>query len=221
MVSVETDYFTIIKSLPRGVTLFFHDVSWGEYKALLAELGEAPSVRLSYDSGTLQVMTISKSHENIAVIISRLFVAFEDELGCAIQSYRSATLKKDESEKGTEPDDCFYIQNAAQVIGKDLDIETDLPPDLAVEVDLTSPSLSKFPIYAALGVSEIWRYKGGRVQFFQLTGGKYHQINRSLAFPFLSPEILPQFIELGLAQGQTVARRAFAEWVRAHKDQTV
>lgn len=220
MAGIETDYLTGIRALPRGVTLFFHDVPWEEYKALIEEPGQVSSLRLTYDNGTLQVMTTSRSPEDLASIIGKLFVAFEDELDCPIQSYRSATLMKEESEKGTEPDDCFYIQNAKEIISKNLDIAPSPPPDLAIEIDLTSPFLSKFPIYATLGVPEIWRYKGGRVQFFQLNDGEYHEISRSLALPFLPSAVLAEFIRSGLTQGQTAARKAFAKWVKVHQAQS-
>ncbi len=217
MIAVSTDYLSIINTLPPGATTIFRNVSWEDYETLLDEITDEPHIRISYDDGVLQIMTISTDHEELTVLISIFIRVIEDELRLPIQSYRSATFKKDRKRKGTEPDDCFYIQNADKVIGKKLDIQTDPPPDLAIEVDLSSPSLLKFPIYAALGVPELWRYKNDDVKFYKLMDEEYEETDRSLAFPFLTSEVLTQFLLRGITDGQTVAKWAFADWVKVNK----
>ena len=162
-------------------------------------------------------MTTSTDHEELTVILNKLISVIEDELRIPMQSYRSATLKKEKKRKGTEPDDCFYIQNASQVTGKKIDLNLDPPPDLAIEVDLSSPSLLKFPIYAALGVPELWRYKNDEVHFYELTEGGYEEIENSRAFPFLSARTVTDFLLRGITNGQTKAKWAFADWIRARK----
>ena len=150
-----------------------------------------------------------KSYE-VALEISK-------ELRQHLESIRSATLMNEKVKKGTEADDCFYIQHASQVIGKDIDLDIDPPPDLAIEVDITSPSLKKFPIYAALGVPELWRYKRGQTIFYQLVDNEYEETSHSLAFPFLTPDVITEYLQDGLEQGQVPALLAFADWVRANK----
>jgi Uma2 family endonuclease len=96
-------------------------------------------------------------------------------------------------------------------------VNYDPPPDLALKVDITHGSLSKFPIYAGLGVPEVWRYDGQRVEFYRLVGDAYLQIHTSAAFPFLTPEVMTQFLRLGEAEGHTKARRAMRDWATANK----
>ena len=86
--------------------------------------------------------------------------------------------------KGAEPDGSFYVQNADAIIGKRrIDLSVDPPPDVVVEIDITSESLSKFPIYAAFGVPEIWRYDGRAAQIYHLVNQSYVETDASLAFP--------------------------------------
>ena len=217
MIAVSTDYLSVIRALPPGVTTIFRNVPWEDYETLLDEITDEPHIRISYDNGVLQIMTISYDHEEVLAVLRKLVGALEDTLRIPIQSYGSATHKTQKQRKGTEPDDCFYIQNAPKIIGKKIDLAIDPPPDLALEVDFSSPSLSKFPIYAALGVPELWRYKNDAVKFYQLVEGEYEETDDSLAFPFLSAETLTQFLLLGITDGQTAAKWAFADWVRANK----
>ncbi len=217
MIAVSTNYLSIIKALPLDAMTIFRNIAWDEYKAIVKGLGHAPRIRMAYDRGTLQIMTTSPKHERIAAMFGWLMAAVGIALQQPIETIRSATLSNEKVKKGTEADDCFYIQNAPKVIGKDIDLDVDPPPDLAVEVDITSPSLKKFPIYAALGVPELWRYKRNRVQFFQLVDGDYQEISASLALPFLTPEVIVEYVHLGLEEGQVAAMSAFADWVRANK----
>ncbi len=102
-------------------------------------------------------------------------------------------------------------------MGKKIDLNLDPPPDLAIEVGLSSPSLLKFSIYAALGVPELWRYKNDEVHFYELTEGGYEEIENSRAFPFLYARTVTDFLLRGITNGQTNAKWAFAQWIRAHK----
>jgi len=158
-------------------------------------------------------------HENEKNIINRLVQALSDELDIDIESAGSTTFKMEILEKGAEPDDCFYIQNAAHVIGldDDLDLEKDPPPDLVVEVERTNSSLSKFPIYAAMNVPEIWRVAKKRVRIHLRSNETYQEEPHSRAFPFLSSEVLSEYLNRGQKEGSRLATRAFRSWVREHK----
>jgi Uma2 family endonuclease len=110
------------------------------------------------------------------------------------------------------------MQNAARIIGKrSLDFNTDPPPDIVVEIDLTNASQSKFPIYAALGVPEIWRYDGSQAYFYHLSAEQYVETSHSRAFPFLTSTVLAQFIAQSKTEGQDAALDAARAWVRVHK----
>jgi Uma2 family endonuclease len=211
-----TDYLAAIAHLPAGAVLRIDDVSWGEYENLLADLGES-STRIFYDRGRMEVMAPASAHEKPKSVIHRLVTALSDELDIDVESLGSTTLKADLKARGAEPDDCFYVQNAAFVIGKeDLDLNHDPAPDIVIEIDRTSASLDKFKIYAALGVPEIWRLKGHQVHIYLLSGDGYDESFNSRAFPFVSALTLSEFLVQGLAEGERKVARNFRVWVREH-----
>jgi Uma2 family endonuclease len=160
----------------------------------------------------------SAEHEVNARLFEHLIAILTEELNLEFASYGSVTLKRQKKSKGTEPDDCFYIRNIAQIIGKkQINLEPDPPPDLAIEIDVTHPSLDKLAIYAGLGVPEVWRYNGARVEFYQLIQEGYEIIAKSALSPFLTPSALVDCLHLGSSQGINAMRRAFRAWVQAHK----
>jgi Uma2 family endonuclease len=209
------DYLAAIEHLPAGAALRFDDVPWDDYENLLADLGEGYAVRIFYDNGRMEVMAPASTHEKPKSVIHTLVTALRDELDIDIESLGSATLKKEMSATGAEPDDCFYIQKAVLVIGKEeLNLMHDPAPDLVVEIDRTSSSLDRFAIYAMLGVPEIWRLARRELTIHILSGGLYHQSPISHAFPFLEARVLSEFIARGLRDGERKAAREFREWVR-------
>ena len=216
MIAVSTNYLSIIEALPPDAMTIFRNMAWEEYKSIVKALGNAPRFRMAYDNGTLQIMTTSSKHERIKMLLGWLVLELAKASGQPFDSIGSATLMNDQVRKGTEPDDCYYLQNASRVIGKEIDLNVD-PPDLAIEVDLASPSLKKFPIYAALRVTELWRHKRGRVKFYQLEDNDYEEISQSLAFPFLSPDVITEHVRMRLEQGPMPMLRSFADWIRTNQ----
>ena len=99
MITVNSDYLSVAKTLPSGATTILRDVSWEDYEFLLQEITDAPHLRISYDDGVLQIMTTSTDHEELTVILNKLISVIEDELRIPMQSYRSATLKKEKNGK--------------------------------------------------------------------------------------------------------------------------
>ncbi|MEP7339783.1 MAG: Uma2 family endonuclease, partial [Acidobacteriota bacterium] len=94
------------------------------------------------------------------------------------------------------------------------------PPDIAVEIDITSESLARFPIYANLGVPEIWRYDEQQVSIYHLAASGYVEATTSRAFPFLTAEALDQFLERSQTEGQSPSLREFRQWIRAQQSPT-
>ncbi|MBS1811830.1 MAG: Uma2 family endonuclease [Acidobacteria bacterium] len=217
MIAVSTDYLSIIEALPPDAMTIFRNIAWDEYKSIVKALGTAPRFRMAYSNGALQIMTTSPKHERIKMLLGWLVLELAKASQQPFDSVGSATLMNDEVRKGTEPDDCYYLQNASQVIGKDIDLNVHPAPDLAIEVDLSSPSLKKFPIYAALGVTELWRYKRGRVKFYQLNVDDYEEISRSISFPFLSPDVITDHVRIGLDQGPMIMLRSFESWIKTNQ----
>ena len=218
MSALTTDYVDAVAHLPSGAALRIDNVAWEDYEQLLADLGERYNMRIFYDEGRMEIMAPASAHEKPKSILHTLVTALRDELDIDIESLGSTTLKSEMKAKGAEPDDCFYIQNARRVIGKeDLDLAHDPAPDLVIEIDRTNASLNKFPIYAALLVHEIWRLSEREVHIYLLNGDRYEQSANSRAFPFLPARTLAEFIALGLAEGERTCARAFRDWIRGNR----
>ncbi len=160
-------------------------ISWSLYQNLLAEIRNG-AVRLTYDHGWLEIMTLSPLHEKVKKILARLIEAYADSNEIDVEGFGSTTFCREELQRGLEPDECYYVSHAADVAGKSkLDLAVDPPPDLAVEVDISPPDLAKQPIYAALGVPEVWRYDGRRLTPPRRTADGYAEVETSMAFPGL------------------------------------
>jgi Uma2 family endonuclease len=211
-------YIEAIEHLPTGATLRIPHVRWEDYDQLLAELGDDYHVRVSYDCGCLEVMSSLPEHEEFADVVRSIAREITRKLGVKLETRGSMTLRSAWHSKGAEPDTCFYVQNAARIIGKrSLDFDTDPPPDIVVEIDLTNASQSKFAIYAALRVPEIWCYDGSQAYFYHLAGEQYVETSHSQTFPFLTSTVLAQFIEQSKTEGQDAALDVAREWVRVNK----
>ncbi|MBA2733151.1 MAG: Uma2 family endonuclease, partial [Acidobacteria bacterium] len=177
--STETvGYMDAIAHLPAGATLRLPCVSWEEYEELLSQLSDHPGTRVSYDARKVEIMSPLPEHEEYKDFILRLAQVISDESGITLETRGSATYRQKRLAKGAEPDTSFYVQNAARIIGqRTIDLEVDPPPDVVVEIDTTNESLSKFNIYAALGVPEIWRYDGEQAHIYQLTDQAYDEVS--------------------------------------------
>jgi len=200
--------------VPPGNQLLLKEVTWSMFETLLTELGESRASRLSYSQGTLEIMVPLAEHEVGKVLIGNLVEALLEELGIEFWSLGSTTFKNEKMAWGVEPDTCFYIQNEAAVRGKNrIDLETDPPPDLAIEIDLTSRT--QLNNCEALGVPELWRYNGRKLEISVLRDGKYVKGDISLLFPnFPIVDIIPQYLEQSKTAGRNVAMKAFRAWVR-------
>src|SRR5919202_4792249 len=201
-------------SVPPGQLVLLQDVSWQEFETILQELGEHRAARLAYDMGTLEIMTPLPEHEDDKEIIGDLVKALLEELDIEFRSLGSTTFKNEEMAQGIEPDQCFYIQHEAVIRGKKrLDLTVDPPPDLALEIDVTSRTHPT--IYEALKVPELWRFEKGKLQINVLRDGKYTESAFSQIFPNLPlVEVIPQYLSQVKTAGRNKTMRAFRAWVR-------
>jgi len=213
-----SEYLVAVKHLPADGTMIVPRVSWMEFESLAAALGDRRDLRLSYCQGRLEVSMPSPEHEEYADLIQDLTRALVRELGLRLESRGTALLKRQFQETGAQPDGCFYIRNAEKIIGKrTLDLSIDPPPDIVVEVDLSSQSRNKFPIYAVLRVPEIWRYDGEFFEMHHLDGQEYAEASASLSFSFLTSGVMTEMIEQSKLAGQDEALDHFVRWVEQHK----
>jgi Uma2 family endonuclease len=193
-------------------------VSWELYEHLL-KISENRRLRLTYDNGELEIMSPLPEHEDAKTAIGDMIKEILDQLDMPRRGLGSTTFRRRLKKKGLEPDECFYIQNQPRVAGKKrINLSKDPPPDLAVEIDITSRSIPRLPIYAALGVPEIWRYDGRKLQCLRLEKGDYRESDYSLAFPKLRVNDLRPFIRLAEEKGdQTASLKAFRTWLRKQR----
>jgi len=180
----------------------------------MAEVGDDRAWRIAYNQGVLEIRMPLQEHEVPKIMIAEFITAIADELEIEIMQVGSLTLEREELTRAVEPDTCFYIQNESRVRGKNINLQTDPPPDLAIESDYTSSSLDKFSLYASQGVPELWRYTRQRLQVYQLVEGNYQLSEQSLAFPFLPIAEIPGFIEQSRNIGQRAAVRLFRQRIR-------
>ncbi len=216
MITETTNYFAILSLLPEDASAIFHNVAWEEYEELLDRVGDSGSLRISYDDGTLTVMSPSSRHEKYADFIKSMVSAIRLRLRINILFFGSTTIRKRELSKGNEPDASFYVQTAA-VIGNriNLDFDVDPPPDVVVEIDIYHDSRDNFRIYSALGVPEIWRYDGQEMTIYHLRQGIYVTTEASQALPMLTNGILADYLTRLRQDGEFAAIIAFDEWLQS------
>lgn len=190
------------------------EASWALYERLLREIGDRP-IRVTYDDGRMEIMSPLPEHERPKKLIARMIEMLTFELGMPAASFGSTTFRRKEKAKGLEPDECYYFASEAKMRGrKRVDLRKDPPPELVVEIDITSRSVPREGVYAALGVPEIWRYDGDRLQCLQLNDGKYDVREVSSVFPFLEPASLKQFLDQLGQRDENAILREFANWIR-------
>jgi Uma2 family endonuclease len=215
----ELNEISIVDFLNRGNgrTILLTGVSWPEYEQFLRDFWENTNLSFAYNDGKLEILTKSLTHENYSRSIYNLVLVYCEHFDIDIEGRGSATFKRSEFEKGVEPDECFYLKNVEKVIGlNQIDLEEYPLPDIAVEIDITTDSLDKFPIYAALEVPELWVFDGTTMKFYELSGKSYNQIEKSCALPLLSANLLTEFLVLNHEKGQTAALKEFRRWLNEH-----
>lgn len=193
-------------------------VSWETYEILLTENIDASSPRFTYDQGTLEIMSPSSEHEKLKEIVAAIADILAEEWQVEFVRLGSTTFRRIDFGQGAEPDACFYVQKVEQISGKqEIDLRIDPPPDLVIEVEITSPLLNKLPIYARLGVPEIWRYDGREASILRLNAGRYEPSRESGVLPPLSQSVLAEFIERSKVLTTLAWRRMLRNWAREQR----
>jgi Uma2 family endonuclease len=200
-------------NVPPGQRVILEDISWQEFETILEELGDNRGSRLAYDNGLLEIMMPLPEHEDDKEIIGDLIKALLEELDIEFRSLGSTTFKRSTTQ-GLEPDQCFYIQNEMTIRGKKrIDLTVDPPPDLAIEIDVTSRTHPS--IYEALQVPELWRFDQGNLQINTLRFGKYQEVLESPNFPGLDlKQAIPHYLRESKILGRNKVLKAFRQWVK-------
>ncbi|MBX9257398.1 Uma2 family endonuclease [Desmonostoc muscorum CCALA 125] len=197
-----------------GQQTLLQNISWQQLENILEEMGERRAARISYSDGWLEIMVPLPEHEKDKEFIGDLVKILLDKLQIDFEPFGSTTLKNERMRQALEPDTSFYIQNQAAVIGKNrIDLNTDPPPDLAIEIDITSRS--RFDNYAILGVPELWRHTQKGLEISLLKDGKYIKSESSPNFPNIPIiELVNEYVQQCLTIGRSQAMRNFRNWVK-------
>ncbi|CCQ56513.1 MULTISPECIES: Uma2 family endonuclease [Crocosphaera] len=195
-------------------SVILNNIRWETYQYLVQDSEEQPNKRLTYDRGILEIMTPLPEHEVYKKLIDRFVLVMVEEMNKEMRSLGSCTWSRQDLKQGLEPDECYYINHEEAVRGKlNIDLNFDPPPDLAIEIDITSSSLNRMSIYEALGVAEVWRFDGQFLSIYQLVDGIYQMSDKSGVFPFIKGEDIMRFLQQ-LEGGEMALIKAFRTWVR-------
>ena len=200
---------------PAGQSVVLENVTWRTYEQLLADLVDSSAPRLTYDRGVLEIMSPTHEHERLNRTLAQLVEVVAEELEIETENLGSSTFRREDLERGFEPDSCFYIQNVEAVRGKRrLDLSKDPPPDLVIEIEITSHAINKMSIYAKMGVPEVWRCDGTRFRIDVLQEAAYVSSDSSLAFPILTGKVVSDFLEQSRTSTRLSLLRSLRDWVR-------
>lgn len=200
---------TVISPTDRRVII--QGVSWETYERLLADFGDSHAARLTFDQGMLEIMAPSFAHERPTHLLAQIVEILTEIRNLDLIGAGSTTFKREDIQRGFEPDASFYIQHAGEVRhNTDIDLHIDPPPDLVIEIDMTHPSLDKLPIYATLGIPEVWRYAGQQLIIYQLSIDGYTVVDTSTILPGVTDHQLTQLV----ADGHDMPRPTWLRHVR-------
>ena len=176
--------------------VILHGISWETYERILAEYEDVSNPHFAYCDGDLEIMVIGFQHETLKMDLSELVTEIARVLDIDYKSSGSTTFRKKKKQKGFEGDSTFYFENAEAVRRKkEIDLSKgDPPPELVIEIDITHGSLPKFPIFAGIGIKEIWRFDGDEVRFYRLENENYKEIKESICLPNVKSEIVTDLL---------------------------
>ncbi len=200
---------------PPAQRIVLSNISWQTYECLLTDYRNSSVPHFTYDRGLLEIMSPSTEHEEDNRTLAMVVEIVAEELSIDVRNVGSMTFKRQDLQRGFEPDTSFYIQNHDRVRGRrQIDLAVDPPPDLVIEIEVTNPSLPKFPLYAAMGVPEVWRSDEGRASINRLEGDLYVEVAESAALPPLTGEDLSRFLAQSRALRRTELMRSMRAWAR-------
>jgi Uma2 family endonuclease len=193
--------------LASGSVVTIPNITWLEFESILQELGEKRRTRIAYSNSTLEIMVPLLDREIPKDLISDIVKILLKSAGRRYEPFGSTTFKR-EGAAGVEPDACFYILNYQRMIGRRRLLPDDLPPDLAIETDVTSKT--KIDAYKIIGVPEVWVYDSGRLRIYLLQDGEYVESDMSPNFPEIAiAQLIPATVERAWQVGNLQALEEF------------
>jgi len=190
-------------------SVLLQDISWDMYVALRS-VGANNHMRMTYDAGALEIMSPSRKHAKISTLIAALITEWAVRHDLEVEFGGDTTFRSEDLSRGLEPDQCFWIARQAAVRGKDeIDLSVDPPPDLALEIEVSRPALAKLPIYRALGVPEVWRWREDQTEILVLTGDEYVVQAESVALAGFPLRLADEFLRQREQASDTALVRQF------------
>jgi Uma2 family endonuclease len=215
------------KPIATEQRVVLQDVNWEQYEQLLKELGAKRQTRLTYCRGKLEMMTPIDAHERCSKLIESLLLVLSEEKQIPLTTIAPVLLKHPEYGYATETDTGYYLQaNAPQQRKPAILLPAEPPPDVLLEVSLTKSTIEKLPLYATLGIPEVWRYLTtagddvlkGKLHIYHLRDSGYVEQSHSLHFPFLPADRIQQFLEQSDSMSLAAALRVLRSWVQELPD---
>lgn len=190
------------------------DADWETYERFLAAIGER-RLRCTYDRGRLEIMAPLRIHEREKRFLSSMVERIAAVLRLPFEPCGSMTIRRVDLDRGFEPDECFYLANAPKMLeNREPDFTSDPPPDLAIEVDITSSSIDRQSLYASLRIPELWRLEDGEIVILLLRDEDYVRSEVSDCFKFLTASDINRFLELVGAAWHLEILEQFELWLR-------
>lgn len=193
-------------------------ISWEMYESL-RDADENCHVRMTYHRGALEIVSPSRKHEQVSYLLGRMIDQWTLQRKIEIAAGRNTTFRREDLACGLEPDNCYWIRHEKAMRGnEEVDLSVDPPPDLVVEVDVTSPSVSKMPIYLALGVPEIWHWEDERLQVLRVVRrGAYRARTTSKELPGFPISVAEDVLKGRFKQGDTSLIARFIRKIRSQR----
>lgn len=207
----------VSQSPPVEQRIILDSVSWDIYEGLLTNYLDRRSPRFAYDQGVLEIVRPSPAHEETNLTLAMLVEMVAYELRLPVRSFGTTTYKREELQRGFEPDSSFYIKSKPHIEGKQMiDLAVDPPPDLIIEIDDSNSSLNKLPIYARLGIPEVWRYEraNDQVTIFRRRGDSYRIVHESAALVPLNSDVISRFVIRSRSSDRVAWIDEVRAWVR-------
>lgn len=204
---------TVLKQPQTGTQkVILRRVSWETYEHLLEDYLDQSNPRFTYDNGVLEIMSPSAKHERFNRLLADFIMVVALEWDIDFDNVGSNTFKRKDLQQGFEPDSSFYFQNVERIRDKEqIDLKSDPPPDLVIEIDIYSSSLERFPIFAGVGVPEVWHYDGKSVTIFELKGQEYRPREASLTLPKVTAQMMTKLLRESKKMKRT-------DWLRRVRD---
>ena len=194
---------------PAETRIVLDGISWDAFEKL-ADEREGSVPRMTYDQGVLELMSPLRVHENMGCLLGRLVETWTEVFEIEILSVASTTFKRKDLKRAFEADESYYIANAGLMHGRDeVDLKVDPPPDLVIEIEITTSAIRKLKLFAAMGVPEVWRHDGERLQMHHLHDGRYEIIETSAVLQGLTAARIDAIIQQRFTIGETAMIREF------------